>query len=846
MNEQKFSQKVMLIVFLTSLLAGCSTVATPTTISPTETPTLVSPTETPTLVSPMDAPTPISPTDAPTPEPIMVLPPIIPAYVPYLPESSHRIIQIPADFSTIQEGINQADTGDVVLVSPGKYLEQIDFDGKAVIITSETGPDETIIDGGRVSTVVSFKNEESSETVLHGFTITNGWARSQGENPSNFPFGGGITIINASPTISHCQISWNGANFAGGILVEGPLASPLIIHNDISNNFAAERGGGIQVKNGASPTIQNNLIAENFAMDAAGIEIINASAGIIEGNLISRNIGGYDFGDSDVEPYLDGQDITENMGQSLSIPGGIMVTYRSYPTIRANLITDNIGGGIGVMLESTPIIEENSILNNEGSIADGIFIASGAFPVINGNYIEHLEFPSIRVEHGSGIMNPAGQEINERVEEDNYIVGPVVSWWNEPKEQVLEADGLEIIVPGDYDSIQAAIKEAKNGDTVIVAPGTYFENLNFLGKQITVQSQNPDDIAVVSSTIISGLAPATIEFNSGETRTTMLEGFVIQNSENGTAIRISGGASPTISKNIISDCESSNGAIYLDEAGSPLIMGNDIRDNLGELGGGITINFSSPVIKDNRIIGNHAGIGAGIFAYLSSPIITDNIFSGNLSWGMGSGIQIEHYSTGIIKNNVFSGNTAERGGTISLDDFANVSIDSNFILNNQGEGIGMIFDCHPQITNNLIAHNIGGGVFVNSSFPTLVHNTMVDNLKGGDDDSRNESWGIFIMENSRVTVVNSILDNSRIFLYDTYSNVDVSYSLFYGRDTTLWPGVGNIFDNPRFNSDGNDYHLSPSSPCIDTGLAVNVFVDLEGTSRPQGEGYELGAYEFVP
>ena len=60
----------------------------------------------------------------------------------------------------------------------------------------------------------------------------------------------------------------------------------------------------------------------------------------------------------------------------------------------------------------------------------------------------------------------------------------------------------------------------------------------------------------------------------------------------------------------------------------------------------------------------------------------------------------------------------------------------------------------------------------------------------------------------------------------------------------MWPGEGNILLDPGF--EGNeDYHLLPSSPCIDAGVKTYIDVDIDGNKRPQGSGYDIGAYEYV-
>jgi len=173
-----------------------------------------------------------------------------------------------------------------------------------------------------------------------------------------------------------------------------------------------------------------------------------------------------------------------------------------------------------------------------------------------------------------------------------------------------------------YYTIQEAIDAALNGETILVYPGTYYENILFDGKDITVRSTDPSDPAIVSATIIDGGEKGSVvKFVGNDTST--LKGFTIQNGD--TSI---------------------GGGINIMES-SPTIIGNTITDNAATVkGGGIFVyGNSSPIIQDNYIMGNEVGWhGGGIFVDIPpscSPTIggTDVADTGNFNTICGNSLE---------------------------------------------------------------------------------------------------------------------------------------------------------------------------------------------------------------
>jgi len=166
---------------------------------------------------------------------------------------------------TIQWAVDYTNDDDTVLVLPGEYDgldDQISLISKKIMLRSESGPGETIIDCGQSHRGFRFENDRGS--TLRSFTITNGY--TAGDGGAILCAGGG------SPTITDCVIKGNYSyeSSGGGIAVQTSNTSIKVSYCLIENNSAAEKGGGIYVYDGASGWFDHCTIAYNTAGNNGG------------------------------------------------------------------------------------------------------------------------------------------------------------------------------------------------------------------------------------------------------------------------------------------------------------------------------------------------------------------------------------------------------------------------------------------------------------------------------------------------------------------------------------------------------------------------------------------------
>src|SRR6266567_4116744 len=189
------------------------------------------------------------------------------------------VLRVPGDYPAIQKAIDNSRNGDLILVSPGVYNENINFKGKAITVSSTNAADpdvvkNTIIHAAGKSSAVTFATAETSNSVLAGFTITGGYGTLNASLGTNIYWGAGVYCYFASPTILGNIITANlapkgdvsDAGYGCGIACIGSGA--LITRNRITAN-SGYAGGGILIYLG-NARIVSNLIYNNTATVGGG------------------------------------------------------------------------------------------------------------------------------------------------------------------------------------------------------------------------------------------------------------------------------------------------------------------------------------------------------------------------------------------------------------------------------------------------------------------------------------------------------------------------------------------------------------------------------------------------
>lgn len=201
-----------------------------------------------------------------------------------------KTIFVPDDYATIKAAISAAVAGDTVIVRDGVYKGEgnrnIRFEGKAIALRSENGPEACIIDCESDGRGFHFDERETSSSILDGLTITNAFVvGSELEG-----FGGGIACVGScSPTIINCILINNIAASSGGGIDCYSNASPKIINCTISQNKASY-GGGIGTNFGSSPIIVDCTIAKNKSSMGGGLACNNRCSPQVIRTSITDNI----------------------------------------------------------------------------------------------------------------------------------------------------------------------------------------------------------------------------------------------------------------------------------------------------------------------------------------------------------------------------------------------------------------------------------------------------------------------------------------------------------------------------------------------------------------------------
>jgi hypothetical protein len=222
------------------------------------------------------------------------------------------VLKVPSQYSTIQSAIDNADNNDIVLVADGIYEGEgnicIVLRGKAITVKSENGPENCIIDCNgamwRDNRGFYVYQGEDANSIIDGFTIQNGWGMMWDTQNNRAGGGGGIRIVNSSPTIKNCIFLSNTGNDGGAI--DCVRSNGKITNCTFIDNFAW-RGSAIFCDNSikwhpgpinGGPIISNCLFFKNKAKLkeyylAGTIFCANSSLVISNCTLTNNNYGIY-------------------------------------------------------------------------------------------------------------------------------------------------------------------------------------------------------------------------------------------------------------------------------------------------------------------------------------------------------------------------------------------------------------------------------------------------------------------------------------------------------------------------------------------------------------------------
>lgn len=638
-------------------------------------------------------------------------------------------------YRTIQDAIRYAEPYTKIRVAQGVYQEIVHMRRNVNLFggydpadwSREIRANETVIDGGGETGAVHFVPEnlygpEGDDCELSGFTVRNGAElggiyifRSDPVISDNIItgnqascYGGGVSICEGDVTLVRNIITGNSARDGGGVGLAGMMGSTSLtaVNNIIADNRAWEWGGGIYLNTPTSASLRSNTIARNRC-EGSGGGIYLASTGFMPVPL-TNSILWENWAPTGPQIHLESASVSVT---HCDVQGGWTgeSNIDADPVFVCPLLDDyHISSG-------SPAIDAGSSAGGPGEDFDGETRPNGSAADIGADewyftdadldglddWWELRYFPDLSEGptgdfDGDGDTN--GEEYGNGTDPTDAI-HPQTLYVN----GTTGDDGRTIFEARDPATPWLTIgrvfaeKNAGSGDTVIAAPGTYIENIDFRGKELVLSSSDPDDPSVVAATILDGNdAGSVVCFFSGEGSGSVLTGFTVRNGH-----QISGYGHGV-------ECRYSS---------SPRIVCNLITGNRG----GISSLFSSPEITGNTITSNTTNfIGGGIRLHRGNTNVSGNVISYNTAEDDGGGLHC-HSATVQLTGNVITGNTGGGGGIYSTGSSLSI-INCTIADNSSGIIYASCGDLPNTIENSIIWNN--GVPQINNSCPTVSHSDI--------------------------------------------------------------------------------------------------------------------------
>ena len=767
-------------------------------------------------------------------------------------QSFSIIINVPEDFLEIQDAINASQDGDSIFVDPGVYFENINFNGKSIILSSKYIVDNdslligaTIIDAGNEGSVATFNSEENNNATLQGFTLQNGNGNDEDpdDNGSFYTYGGGIYCENSDPFIKDCIIQNNTANEGGGAGIFCYESSPVFYGCTIRENETDDVGGGLYARDGSSPSFSSCIFFDNTAEFGGGCYLKSLSTPVMENVSFIQNNANNSGGaiglkdDANIEGF--NLAITNNIAEGL---GGGLYINNADPVLSFALIADNVASsGAGIYIRNSSEIDLTNVTlanNNAGLYGGGIYMRDNSIvnllnSIVWNNESSQIYFRTEGVEVELNVSFSLIENNQNGIEDNNngnfnWLEGNLDS---EPYFCASSAGNYFVrenspCLNGGLDGSLIGCLSAGCGP-VNLGPVWYVDS----NGDNTSDGSLETPFETIATAINASSNGDTIRLNPGvytgsvdfEGKILVLESRAFELDDNEIISETFFGPGP-----VGGNCFSFEGP----DDENITIRGISFRGGSDPVGGGVVISNCSPTFENIIVEDNTSEIGGGIYISNSNAIFK-NIVVRNNGGNLGGGI----YITGgapTFNNAVVSDNIAYWGGGFYTEN-SNPEINGSIIRENdafiegagiyQNGGTGLIYWTSFERNNG---YDYGGGIVSYQATIELVNTTFSQNISG--------VGSAMSLHSSVVSIYNSILwENDGLLFHSPnssgltslnigFSNIEGGENYLFNLQNIVFSTIGDIINvNPQFcDPSNNQFSLQEGSICMTASDSFSV------------------------